>query len=95
MITLGKNIRILRQAKGLKAKDIADRADLTPAYVSRVENGRVKVSVDVLLKIARAMSIPVAAFFKDDEIIEELIKHIELTKKFFQPFEPKSTKKIK
>lgn len=83
MITLGKNIRMLREARGLKAKDIAEKADLTPAYVSRIENGKVKVSVDVIIRIAQAMSIPTAALFKDNEIVDELIKHIELTKKFF------------
>ncbi|RJP48761.1 MAG: XRE family transcriptional regulator [Anaerolineaceae bacterium] len=85
MKVLGRHIRALRKSRGLKAKDIAERANLTPTYISRVENGRVDgVSVEVIMRIAQAMSVPTAALFKDDEIVEELIKHAELMKKFFK-----------
>lgn len=84
MKTLGRNIRLLREAQGLKAREVAEKSDLTPAYISRVENGQVKVSVDVIMRIADAMEVPTAAFFKDDEIVNELVRHAELMKKFFK-----------
>lgn len=83
MKLLGRNIRVLREARGFKSKDVAEKAELTPGYYSRVENGLVKqVSVDVIMRIADAMSVPTAALFKDNEIVDELVKYMELTKKF-------------
>lgn len=41
----GSEVKFLRKAMGLKAKDLAEQLDLDPAHVSRIENDRRTISV--------------------------------------------------
>ncbi|PZM07563.1 helix-turn-helix domain-containing protein [Rhizobium tubonense] len=49
----GAEIRFFRKSVGLKAKEIAERLDLTPEQFSRYENGKKPIS-DVYEKLLRA-----------------------------------------
>ncbi|WP_169736713.1 helix-turn-helix domain-containing protein [Pseudonocardia spinosispora] len=62
---VGVRLRALRQAKGLSARDLADRAGVTPAYLSRLETGKVSPTVATLSRVVQALGESVGALFDD------------------------------
>lgn len=64
-ITIGRTIREMREARRLTASDLARSAGISPAMVSRIENGQVSPSLSVLELLAGALDTPIAAFFRD------------------------------
>lgn len=65
MIRFGKTIRRLRNAKGLKQRELAARLPVTPTYLSHLENDRVEPSIKLLRGIARVLNTPVEVIFWD------------------------------
>lgn len=62
-IILGKNIRYIRESKGLSQKDLASLAGFTPAYLGYLERGQKNPSVDLIQKIASALDIEAYRLF--------------------------------
>ena len=52
---LGENIRTQRKQIGLSQEKLAEKAELHPVYVGRVERGEENVSIDSLMRIAKAL----------------------------------------
>ena len=48
---IGKKIRQIREEKGIEAKDIAKLANIDAANLSRIEQGRYSVGLDILSRI--------------------------------------------
>ena len=57
--TLGNNIRAQRKQLGFSQESLAEKADLHPVYVGGVERGEENVSIDSLMRIAKALKISV------------------------------------
>jgi DNA-binding Xre family transcriptional regulator len=49
---IGKKIRQIREEKGIEAKDLAMLANIDAANLSRIEQGRYSVGLDILSRIA-------------------------------------------
>ncbi len=68
---IGARLRSIRQAKGISARDLADRAGVTAAYISRLENGKMSPTVASLSRVMQALGESVGALFgqgsDDDE----------------------------
>src|ERR1700685_2582 len=64
---IAERIRAFRQYRKLSQGDIERRCGLMRCYISRVENGHSIPVIETLEKMARAMDIPLYAFFYDDE----------------------------
>jgi transcriptional regulator with XRE-family HTH domain len=58
MLELGKAIRIVRAAKGMRLSTLADNAGVSIPFLSLVENGERQPSLDVLRRLANALRIP-------------------------------------
>jgi transcriptional regulator with XRE-family HTH domain len=56
---LGKAVRAQRKKKKFSQETLAEKADLSTVFISRVERGKESPSVDSLVKIARALSVRV------------------------------------
>ena len=54
---IAANVRRLRVAAGLNQQQLAERADMADATVSRVERGRLEPSSDLLVKLAHALRV--------------------------------------
>lgn len=54
-IRIGEKVKELRKEKGLDAKVLAEMTDITPANLCRIEQGKISVGLNILLKIARAL----------------------------------------
>lgn len=60
---IGARLRELRKGRGLAAKEVARRAEVSPAYLSRLENGKISPTVATLSRIVQAMGESVARVF--------------------------------
>jgi transcriptional regulator with XRE-family HTH domain len=69
MVSVGKNIKKIREQKGLMQKEVAFVADMQASNYSKIESGQRDVSVEALDKIAQFFDMKV------DDII-----HFEDTK---------------
>jgi transcriptional regulator with XRE-family HTH domain len=57
--TVGRTIKRLREAKGWTQQALAERVDLTDAYVNQLERGvRRNPSLAVLQRLARVLEVP-------------------------------------
>jgi len=62
---IGRRLHELRAARSLSLRQLAKEIGASPSLLSQVENGKVTPSVDTLYVLARALGVPVAAFFGD------------------------------
>jgi transcriptional regulator with XRE-family HTH domain len=54
---LGEAIRQSRKQAGLSQEKLAEKADLHPVYIGKVERGEQWISLHALLRLAKAMGI--------------------------------------
>jgi transcriptional regulator with XRE-family HTH domain len=69
---IGMMIRGYRLQKGMSQGDIEKRTGLLRCYLSRVENGHTVPSLDTLAKIAQALDVPLAQFFSETSVPQEI-----------------------
>ena len=62
--SVGAVLRALRSAQGLTLADVADRAKISQAMLSRVETGAVSASLDTLAALAAALGVDLASLFR-------------------------------
>ena len=62
---IGATARRLRNSLGLTLGEVAKRADLSPAMLSRLENGGVSPSLETLAALTSALGVPLAQLFGD------------------------------
>jgi transcriptional regulator with XRE-family HTH domain len=62
-MSVGRAVKFARVAAGVKQKDLADRLDVSPNYLSLVENDRREPSISFLRNLASEMSIPLGLLF--------------------------------
>jgi len=60
-IDVGNTIRIIRHAKGLNVKQVAEAAGVSTPFVTLVEKGAREPSLRVLRRIAEALDVPAEA----------------------------------
>lgn len=54
-IRIGKKIRQIRTERGIEARDLAKLSGIDAANLSRIENGKYSVGIDILSKIAASL----------------------------------------
>ena len=57
-IIVGKNVRRLRLQKGMTQEQLAFEAEIDLTYVGGIERGRRNPSLMVLVRIAKALGVP-------------------------------------
>jgi transcriptional regulator with XRE-family HTH domain len=62
---LGEVVRTKRKEAGFSQEKLAEKADLSTVFISRIERGIESPSVDNLVKIARALGVRVRDLVKD------------------------------
>jgi transcriptional regulator with XRE-family HTH domain len=55
--TLGENMRTHRRSLKWSQEKLAEKADLHPVYIGKVERGEENVSLDALMRISAALKI--------------------------------------
>ncbi|MHB0954258.1 MAG: helix-turn-helix domain-containing protein [Allorhizobium sp.] len=60
-----KNLRLIRQSKGLSQEELAHLADIDRTYVSSLERGVYSPTLDVVERLANALETDAAEFLKN------------------------------
>ena len=76
---VGRRIAYLRKLSGITQESLAEKANISRDFLSRVERGTSGISLSNLNGIAKAMNFPIKEFFKfekindKDQLIERLL----------------------
>ena len=77
---INNQIRDLRIAKKITQQELAEKTNLSVAYISQIENSHRSISLETFIKIVRALEISLSDFFipysvtHDTELIELLLE---------------------
>lgn len=55
---MGKQIRTMRTKKGLTQAQLAEQVDLSGTFISAIERGARKASLETIAKIGNALDVP-------------------------------------
>jgi Zn-dependent peptidase ImmA (M78 family)/DNA-binding Xre family transcriptional regulator len=69
---VGARIRLIREAVGLQAQDLAARVSLDPTAISKIENGKRAIKAMELSRIADALKVSPLALLEDDPLLSNL-----------------------
>lgn len=64
MIILGQNIREIRTNHNLTQDELSEKLNITPNHLSKIENGNVGITVDMIINICNITKCPLASLFK-------------------------------
>ena len=73
---IGRNVRALRQQRGLSVSDMAGRIGISKAMLSKIENTQTSCSLATLALLARGLDVPVTSLFRgaDNERPSSFVK---------------------
>jgi len=63
---VARNLKHLRQEKGMSQEELADRAEINRNYVGMVERSENAATVDMLEKLAEALGAKPVDFFRKE-----------------------------
>jgi transcriptional regulator with XRE-family HTH domain len=63
-VTVGRNVRVWRMAKGLSQVQLANRLGVTFQQVQKYEVGGNRIGTGRLVKLAAILGVPIAALFE-------------------------------
>jgi len=66
-MSASKNLRILREMRNLPQKYVAHKLNMSQSNYSRIENGRVRISADDLMKISNILQVKASIIFELSE----------------------------
>ena len=69
---IGKNIKKIREAKGLTAKEVISAINMGAPMYSRIETGKTEPSLSTLKKIAQALGVSLSELFIDENEEKEV-----------------------
>lgn len=70
---VAQRIATLRREVGLTLRELGIRTGLSDAYLSRVENGQIAVTLVSLEKLADVFATPITTFFETEESPQRLV----------------------
>lgn len=62
---LGCNIKFYRKIKNYKQQELAEKLNIDPTHLGRIENAKVGASLDLIFTLADIFGIEPAKLFKD------------------------------
>jgi len=66
-VEVGGRVRRLREARGTSVEALSERSDIPEFLVRAIEAGWAHFTFEQLLCLARALGVPVTAFFDDED----------------------------
>jgi len=69
---LGETIKTLRKQRGMTQEQLAERAELHPTYIAKLESGERFPSLETLIELAGALDIPLSSIVKSLEPKKDL-----------------------
>ncbi len=80
---IGNRIKAARKSRGMTQEVMAERLDVTIGYVSQVERGITKISLDLLGKVSAILDRDIAYFVTDSStqrstyMIDEIVLRLQ------------------
>ncbi len=68
---IGKRIQELRKSKKFSQEQIAEKADISPNYLSRIECGKENPTLDMLIKLTNALDIEMWEMFDFGHVLSQ------------------------
>jgi len=65
-LTIAHRVRELREAKGFTQKDLAEKIGTKQPSIARIESGRKIPQIQILLKIAKVLSVRLIVEFVEE-----------------------------
>ena len=72
---IGSQLRRQRRIKGLRLKDVAEKAGLSESLISKIENNKASPSLSTLHSLAKALGTSISALFALDESLDQVVHH--------------------
>ena len=72
-MVVGLKIRELRNDRGFSLRTMAELSGLNINTLSLIENGKTSPSVGTLQQLARALTVPISAFFESEPIAQHIV----------------------
>ena len=63
LVALGQAISSVRKSQGVSQEELAHRSEIDRSYMSAIERGTQNPGVMMLVKIAKAVGVPVSELF--------------------------------
>lgn len=70
---LGTRLRSLRTQRGWTLAELAQRTNLSEAYLSRIENGDRQPSLAVLFELAHTYNLSISSLFESDPLTQPIV----------------------
>jgi transcriptional regulator with XRE-family HTH domain len=64
--SLGRNLKLLRLKKQISAKALAEKINVSPSLISKIESGATNPSMDVLRKIVMQLNVTMAELMESE-----------------------------
>ncbi|MCM8788285.1 MAG: helix-turn-helix transcriptional regulator [Candidatus Omnitrophica bacterium] len=61
--TIGMSIRKIRKSAGITQEELSRKAGIDPSFISHIERGTKKASIETIFKIANALEVSVEELF--------------------------------
>jgi transcriptional regulator with XRE-family HTH domain len=61
--TMGKQIKTLRQARGMSQEELSEKVSINSKYLSAIERGKANPTLAVLIKLADSLKVGVPDLF--------------------------------
>lgn len=71
-----QNLRAIREAHGLTQSQLAEKAGVNQATISKIENGTANFTSDMVAKLASALNVSEAELFGLPELHRRVLKAI-------------------
>lgn len=68
---IGKRIKEIRRSKDLSQEQLAEKADINPKYLSRIERGTENPTLDMLIKLSTALEIEMWEMFDFGHVVSQ------------------------
>lgn len=89
---IGKSIRERRKELGLTQEEFAEKADINPKFLGKVERAETNVSLITLAKICNALDISLCELLAFTSMDKELLKFGELSTEIWELIKKKDRK---
>lgn len=68
---IGRRIKELRKSKGLSQEKLAEKAETSPNYLSRMERGTENPTLDMLIKLTNALEVEMWEMFDFGHVVSQ------------------------
>jgi len=74
---IGSQLRRERRIRGMRLKDVADKAGLSQSLISKIENNKTIPSISTLHRLARVLGTSISALFEANESLDRIVQRQE------------------